>query len=74
MDTQPIEQVTFLGLENLSLKLQIATINLQNSRKTVSDLNAELQQAAAKALKDAGLSEDEWGIDLNTGKFSRKEQ
>lgn len=73
METKTIDKLTFLGLENLSLKLQIATLSLQNSRKTVADLNGELQVAAAQALKDAGLSEDEWGIDLNTGKFAKKE-
>jgi hypothetical protein len=58
MEQKPMDRTVFLELENMSLKLRIMQQNFQ--------------QAAFKALADAGLSSDEWGIDLDKGTFVQK--
>ena len=57
-ETKPLDRVTFLELENMSLKLRI---NQQ-----------QFQAAALKALMDAGLNQEDWAIDLDKGLFVSK--
>jgi hypothetical protein len=64
-ETKPIDRTTFLELENMSLKLRIMRHNLERSETT-------FQEAAMKALDDAGLNTAEWGIDLDKGVFREK--
>lgn len=63
--TKPIDRTTFLELENMSLKLRIMQSNFQQSQNA-------FQAAATKAITDAGLTIEEWGIDLDKGVFIQK--
>jgi hypothetical protein len=58
METKPLDRTVFLELENMSLKLRIMQTNFQ--------------QAASKALADAGLSPEEWAIDLDQALFVQR--
>jgi len=62
METKPLDKMVALELENLSLKLNIMKRNEQ-------DLQQQFQAAANKALSDAGLSFEEWAIDLDKAMF-----
>lgn len=64
-ETKPIDKITFLELENMSLKLRIMQNNYQNSQTA-------FQTAATKALTDAGLTLEDWSIDLDHGVFLQK--
>ena len=66
MDTKPIDRIKFLELENLSLKLQIR-------KKNYDEALTFFQTQAIKTLTDAGLSPDEWGLDLDHGTFVKKD-
>lgn len=62
---KPLPENVALKIENLSLKLHIA-------KRTVSDMERQLQQTAKKALIDNGLSEEEYIIDIDKGAFVPK--
>jgi hypothetical protein len=64
-DPKPLDKVTKLELENVSLKLRMMQINYQQ-------LQAEFQSIAMNALTEAGLTADEWAIDLDSGTFVKK--
>lgn len=67
METKPLKPEVHLALENMSLKLHIAKRNCQ-------DLETRFMSAAEQVLKSAGLSKEEWALDLDRGLFVQKEK
>ena len=63
--TKPIDKMTFLELENMSLKLRIIQQDFQTSHSI-------FQAAATKAVTDAGLTIEDWSVDLDNGVFVEK--
>ena len=65
METKPIPREQFLELENHSLKLHIMQRNVQ-------DQDAKFKAAIAKAYETAGLTPEDWALNLDSGQFVKK--
>lgn len=72
MDTKPLDKIAHLELENASLKLQLLQRNAQDAQRNFQDAKTAFQNLAAKTLKAAQLSPEEWGINLDDGTFVKR--
>lgn len=64
-ETKPIDKMTLLELENMSLRLHIV-------KRNCLEMEAKFLEAAEKTLVNAGLTKEEWAVDLDRGLLVKK--
>jgi uncharacterized small protein (DUF1192 family) len=69
-----LDRLTLLEIENRNLKIAVVQNNIKNLQADLKNMQLDLSTVATKALVDAGLTVEEWGIDLDKGIFAKKPQ